>query len=165
LDRHEESRRAPLSDASRAAAFSSMAEASWWIASLDECLCTYHDGGLGKNGSGHLARLRDADDRGRYVPGLVWARDRHMHQLGLTTARDTRSFYAPPAGGVLYISAGFIWRDADEVSPSDRAVPRGRAVYDALFAGQKSSAPLAMCEQWFSEVAQTGGSVLQDPRL
>jgi hypothetical protein len=108
LEKHEAARHRPLNEAAWVAAFSSMAEASCWIAALDECLCTYHDGGLGKKGSGHFAGLRNANDRGKYIEGLLWARDRHMHQLGLTTARDTSDFYTPPAGGLFYISAGFI---------------------------------------------------------
>ncbi|WP_223628811.1 hypothetical protein [Microbacterium sp. EST19A] len=48
-----------------------IAEACWWIASLDERL-----GGTEKTPYAR-ARARDADAGGAVIPGLRWARNRH----------------------------------------------------------------------------------------
>lgn len=140
----------------RPLAYASMVEAAWWIAALDERLWQHH-------GTSYQ-NLRDADDFGKAALGVVWARDRHTHQLGHTTGRDDRSFFDPEPGGVLYISRGFIWRPAHEIAQADprKDFAHRRAAYEAEVAERPSIQPIARAEGWFTSFAKIRGSVLID---
>lgn len=55
---------------------------------------------------------RDADEEGRVVPGLRHVRDRHMHQVIVSTVLDRAKFFGrfPPQ-----LSSGTVWRPVEEL--------------------------------------------------
>jgi hypothetical protein len=135
LHRHDEARqRMVLLDA-----FASAAETVWWICAIDEQL-----GGKGSQ----YAAARDADDAGRYIAGLRWVRNRHTHQLPITTEEDTTPFFASRgADYLLFVSPGFIWRPSVDIRGNPDRDDR-REIYDELMAGIKTSLPLHNACAW-----------------
>lgn len=111
-------------------------EAVNWVCALDEQ--------LRKEDIGYKVR-RGGDDEGRVVPGLRYARDRSMHQVVISTAQDTRSFYKPRRG-VLYIASSFpIWAPTDTLPESENNDKYGlKASYENHVAEQVASKPLFM---------------------
>lgn len=95
LERHEQARQAR--DWLRI--YASAAEAVWWLCAVDE-----HLGGNRKQPTPY-ARARDADPDGQCIDGLRWVRDRHTHQLPITTGGDTRNMFDTRGRGVIYIAS------------------------------------------------------------
>jgi hypothetical protein len=139
----------------RPAAYASMAEATWWIAALDERLWCHH-------GAGYQA-ARDAHEFGGAVRGILWARDRHSHQLGKTAGRDDRGLYDPEPGGVLHLSRGFVWQPAQGIAAAAKGKDGRRPDYEQFVAGRSSLEPLARAAEWFTDFAKVRGTVLIDP--
>lgn len=75
-------------------------EALHWACALDEQ--------LREEQSDYKSR-RDHDPEGRVLPGLRHIRDRAMHQVVVSTAQDTRSFYKPRSGVVHIASSPPVW--------------------------------------------------------
>lgn len=134
-------------------AFASLVESTWWIASLDGYLWQE-----GKTPEGKRYRqLRDHDTNGRYVPAMIWARDRHYHQLPFSAEVDETPFFSPAGSGRLfYISPGLIWRTSAELAVDGaRRSPNGsREAFEMLVAGKKTGAALSYCLQWFPSLTQ-----------
>ena len=140
-------------------AFASAAETVWWVCAIDEQL----DGNGGSRRQvTQYARERDADDNGKVIPGLRWVRDRHTHQLPLTTERDETPFLNS-GRGVIFISPGFIWRPTAAIRTSDRN--DGRGVYEQHIAGRKRSGALYAACRWLQSRTgqQLGGTIPPDP--
>ena len=62
-------------------------ECTWWVASLDEHL---------RDRDGYQ-KLREGDANGKFVTAMIWARDRHYHQVPFSIDHDNRLF---PVEGV-----------------------------------------------------------------
>ncbi len=122
-------------------AWASAAECVWWICALDEQLHELHKTAY------EVARRADSD--GKYVDGLRWVRDRHTHQLPITSELDRTPFLGGKSGRDFYISPGFIWLPVDQVpdDPKNRR-PDLREVYAELIAGTKSSGALYCARRW-----------------
>lgn len=135
-------------------AFPAIAEATWWVAALDEQLGKR----LAQTGSTFRDRYRaarDTDPEGQYVLGFLWARNGHTHQLPFTTEHDdTPAFGQPDA--VLYISKGLIWKPSADYAmpdPGFRTNTQWLAAYDRLMAGESLTGTLSHCSEWFHRVA------------
>ncbi|UCN14605.1 hypothetical protein LFM56_17375 [Cellulomonas iranensis] len=92
------------------------------------------------------------------MPAMIWARDRHYHQLPFSTEVDETPFFGPRGGPPFYISPGMVWRTSAElaadVSTARRSPNGSREAFDLLVAGQKTSAALWHCLQWFQTLTQ-----------
>jgi len=130
-----------------------IAEACWWIASLDERL-----GGLEK---APYSRARDADTRGAVIPGIRWARNRHTHDLIATGDGHVRPFVSDEPRGVLYISKAYRWRTAESMNLAGDSVTRGRGDrqrYVDTLVGKKIRPSLEGAHAWLTEAVVTFGS-------
>jgi len=124
-------------------AFASAAETVWWICAIDEQL----NGGSTRNNTDY-ARARNDDEMGRYIPALRWLRNRHTHQLPITTDEDRTPFFPPPgADYVLHVGSGFTWRATQEIR-TDPDHDHGSDAYHKLVAGMKTSIALARACDW-----------------
>ena len=121
-----------------AAAFSSAAETAWWICALDDQL-----GGADKTTP--YSKARNLDPNGRYIRGVRWVRNRHTHQLPITTSKDEKPFFPGPP---FYLSAGFIWRPFDDFPPVPARQNAGAGVYKCLMAGQSTIEALTRSAMW-----------------
>jgi hypothetical protein len=151
FERHGEAR--PSN--SRLAVWASAAECVWWICAIDEQLAGMERPAVRsaqqrtRGPASEYEQARDADDRGRCIPGLRWVRDRHSHQLPITSELDDTPFFTPAGGaGVLHISAGFIWRPAEDLPDPEDRHPKRREAYSRHVAGMKTSLPLHMGREW-----------------
>lgn len=126
------------------AAYASLVEVTWWVASLDEHL---------KDADGYQ-KLRDSDENGKYVTAMIWARDRHYHQLPFSIDHDNKPFIPKTGGPPFNISHGFEWRKSEDLwaeGAIDR--PTWRKSFDALIAGKKTSEAPHRCLRWFESIA------------
>ncbi len=133
-------------------AFASLVESTWWIASLDGHLWQE-----GKTPEGErYRRLRDGDTDGRYVSAMIWARDRHYHQLPFSAEVDETPFFGSRGGPPFHISSGLIWRTSAELAADgERRSPAGsREAFDRYVAGKKTGVALSHCLQWFQSLTQ-----------
>lgn len=108
--------------------FAAAAEAVWWICSLDENL----NGGDNKTTT-EYAEARDAEHSdGRCIPGLRWVRDRHTHQMFLSSRWNPDFYLDPRPGAGMYVPAGglVVWRLAELIYPQGQ-VPEQRRKRDA----------------------------------
>ena len=131
-------------------AFAALAEGTWWVAAIDEQMVSR----LGTDRAALYQAERAASEDGRYVPGFLWARDRHTHQLPFSMGRDTTPLFG--GSGVLHISPGFIWKPSAELfEPDDprRKRPEWRAAFDTLLAGRSAWKSLNRCARWFHRMA------------
>lgn len=133
-------------------AYASLFEGVMWIAALDERLCTLH--------GGDYKRAREQDPYGQVVLGIVWARDRHAHQLPVSINVDSTPFFGS-GRGIIALSSGIRWRQAHELPPADPGMERGRTHYETHVAGRASFKPTSLSERWFTKLAETPRCVLQ----
>lgn len=145
-------------------AHASAVEAVWWVCALDEQV-------EGDNDLAHATpyeKARDTDPSGAHIRGLRWVRDRHSHQLLLSTEYDDRAFFDPPDGALFYLSRGFYWRPTEQLeaeAAAGRPAPfrggpkaaQGRAAYDQYVSGLRSDAPLYNARMWLATAV--GGQV------
>lgn len=133
-------------------AFAALAEGTWWVAAIDERIIK----GLGGRRSAgaqayQVERGRSVD--GEHVAGVLWARDRHTHQLMVTMGRDTDGLFSK--GRLLHISPGFMWVPSSDIYEPDesRSPASWRASYDRLLAGRSAWKTLGRCSRWFHRMA------------
>ena len=140
-------------------AHASAVEAVWWVCALDE----QFEGG---NDLGHATayeKARDSDASGAGIRGLRWVRDRHSHQLLLSTDFDDRAFFDSSDGSLFYLSRGFYWRPAEQLEAqaasyrttrflAGKKASQGRAAYDQHISGRTSSGPLHSAQTWLTAV-------------
>lgn len=147
----EELRQLDVAEANHHVAFIGGAEAVWWVAALDEACEKWEPDGYNHR--------RDCDERGRMVGGLRWLRDRHTHQIPISVSRDqTALFPGPP----FHISAGYIWRQGDELPAPDAGHTHSvrRSHYGDHVAGITVWKSCAQAVAWFeSEVAADGSAM------
>lgn len=126
----------------------------WWVCAADEQLSR------GK-ASGTYARDRDEDEDGRVVEGLRWVRDRHSHQLPITTGEDDRGFFDPPPGGMFWIASDdYVWKRVERVrsSPKHEANQPGRRLaYAQHVAEQDTLAVLQRAQRWLRRWGPSSG--------
>lgn len=115
--------------------YASAAEAAWWVASIAE---------TPKGSEEPASRGGTPDDAAaKMVLGLQWVRDRHSHQLPITTPTDDTSFFGPPGSSyVYYISPGMVWRPYDDFTDKGRSRESKAEAYRDYVGGQKSIRPL-----------------------
>jgi hypothetical protein len=135
-------------------------ESTWWIAALDEQLRKVH---------GHGYKIvRDSDSDGYVVRGVLFARDRHMHQLALSAGHDDTPFFGGKDGGgygpPFYISPGPIWREVNDLPPPDPrrgSSDEWKDVYVDHMAGTRIDGGLVHGLLWFDKVAADPSSCLE----
>ena len=134
-------------------AFAALAEGTWWVAAIDERLLNGF-GGVNSVRSSYYREARSRSEVGKYVPAFLWARDRHTHQLPFSMDHDDIPFFGG-GSGVLNISAGFVWRPAEEMlEPTDSRSPAGsRDAYEELLERESAWATMERCSRWFHEMA------------
>lgn len=152
LERHLDDRRRAWDtreDAELAAAFGSLVECTFWVATLDEWLYTTH-------GAGYTA-ARDSHEYGGDVLAMLWARDRHYHQLPFSTERDERGFFDHGIPGALfYITPGLVWRSAEALEERGSQSRREwRAAYVERAEGQGTAQPVDRARGLFRHLAET----------
>lgn len=140
VKRHDQARH----NSDPSAAYGSLVECTWWVASLDEHL---------RDEPGYQ-RLRDADENGKYVTAMIWARDRHYHQLPFSIDHDNEPFLPHADRSGFYISHGFEWRKSEDLWRKDARDPKNwRGNFDLLIAGRKTSEAPHRCRDWFASIA------------
>jgi hypothetical protein len=152
ISRHVTHRNAAASSKAQADlgdAFGSLVECTFWIATLDEWLYSKH---------AHAYKaLRDQHQWGGSVRAMLWARDRHYHQLPFSTERDTTPFIGHGIPGVMfYISPGLVWRSADALAETvdrDRR-PQFRPDYEEHAQGKGTATPAARAREVFRDLAR-----------
>jgi hypothetical protein len=135
------------------AAFGSLVECTFWIATLDLWLLEQH--------GPTYTQARDAHQAGGYVRAMVWARDRHYHQLPFSTEQDKTPFFTKDPNAMFYISPGLVWRSADALAArthderARRLQSRFREDYERHAAGQATDGPVSLAAQFFRSLAET----------
>lgn len=130
-----------------------IAEACWWIASLDER--------LGGTKTTPYARARDADVSGARIPGIRWARNRHTHDLISTGAGHVRPFVSDEPRGLFHISKAYTWQPVESMCLTGDSAVRGvkdRERYKDRLVGEQVHGSLKAAEQWLTEAVVTFGS-------
>jgi hypothetical protein len=134
--------------------YASLVESAMWITALDERLWKLH--------GQPYKDARNSDQHGQVVLGIVWARDRHTHQLPVTVAEDHTPFFGT-GRGIVALSKGIYWRPAAEIPPPDPGHPRPpewKIAYETHVAGRSSWKPISMCERWFTHLGNVPDCVL-----
>jgi hypothetical protein len=140
----------------------SVAEFVFWACALDERL---------KKVDSKYAARRDADEHGQVLPGLRFARDRHLHQVAVTTSLMfvfERSDPNGPADGFIVSN---VWRPLDAIpGPTgshkrNRDLPAQRATYEKHLEGRWPALAIGDALDFLNrEVAAQGIEVLDPPR-
>lgn len=128
-----------------------VAEACWWIASLDEQ--------LEKLRASSYKTARDRDPRGFPILGLRWARHRHSHDLINTSDGSVQPFISDKPGVMLFISDPYTWRTVDSMNltgDSAKRNPDQRARYVAALEGKEVHKSLLAAHGWLSAAAKGG---------
>lgn len=148
LQRHDEVRR----QRDPARAYSSAVEAVWWVCACDEQLS-------GDNRRSPYAVKRDADDDGRVVEGLRWVRDRHTHQLPVTSGLVLRDFRGE---GPRYVSSAMpVWSTTESVRTDeghDARKPHLRKAYADHVADRDTLAVLRQAQRWLQRSTWSQGA-------
>lgn len=147
-------RLAPLAPSDIRTAFAAVAEATWWVAALDERIVTALGGRSSPEAQTYQA-ARERSDSGRYVTPLLWARDRISHQLPFHIRNDDTPFLGHPRA-IVYISPGLVWRPSEELTSLGRGHhkrDRWRPAYDALLVDESIKTAPTRCSHWFHELA------------
>jgi hypothetical protein len=105
----------------------SCAEAAMWACALDEIYS--NDEKAGRR-PGYIS-ARDADEDGRVLPGLRWARNRGVHEL-----LHPYNWNNPAAAGAP-VAWEVRWVDRDRVPHDANPAPKQQATYDQYLVGQK----------------------------
>lgn len=131
-----------------------------WACAVDER--------LRKTATDDYEKRRDQDPKGRVLPGLRFVRDRHMHQVVVSTDVDRRSFFDPPPGAIFYISAGIIWRAAAELPVPDKGYDHAdrRQAYVDHMEGKTVWGSLQQALDWLTpEIMNRGVALPTEPPI
>lgn len=127
---------------------SAVAEACWWIASLDEHLQDAH--------KSRYSSARDADPRGFPILGLRWARHRHTHDLLTTSTGDVQPFLSDEPGVMFHISSPYRWRSVDSMNLKGKSatlVPDQKQRYIDALQGRPVKGSLVGALSWLNEAS------------
>jgi hypothetical protein len=121
-------------------AFAPATEVLWWACALDERLAEMDP---------TYKQRRQADQDGRLLAGVRWARNRANHQLGLVTASRPAGAYGGGAYGTFpYGGGSFIaWASAASIPVGSNE--RGRDVYEARMQGHRVAETIDAPRRWF----------------
>jgi len=89
--------------------------------------------------------------------GLRWLRDRHSHQLPITSSLDQTPFLGS-GRGIIYISPGFIWRPVNEIAIPHNKHPERRNAYAQLIAERQTTGALYVARRWLTSAVAKYGS-------
>lgn len=127
-----------------------IAEACWWLASLDEDLQnTFRES---------YTSARETDPGGALLKGIRWARHRHTHDLIATTGGDVRPFFYDEPEALLYISDPYRWRSVESMNlqgKSATAMPDQRERYIGALEGTPVLPSLEAALQWLTQSVET----------
>lgn len=124
--------------------FVPLAEALWWMVSLDDAFEELASEGVGWADRGAYRDARDKDASGRVLLGVRYARDRCGHQLAMAALEDglTPPLQLPNTSGAF-----FRWRPSGQLpQPADgrrrQQAERIRQHYDRWLAGRPAQMTL-----------------------
>lgn len=126
-----------------------VAEACWWLASLDEDLDNEH--------KFDYRKAREADPRGVLLKGVRWARHRHTHDLITTSHGDVRPFLSDEPGVMFYISKPYSWRSVESMNLQGESAtrnPKERERYIEKLEGEEVLPTLQKAHEWLTEAVQ-----------
>jgi hypothetical protein len=140
-------------------AFVNAVQAAWWVASIDEQLQRQH--------RTRYPRRRRKDPDGLIVAGIRWIRDRHTHQVPITTGRDETPFFPGPpfylvAGSPQWLpSSAVAAPDLSDLTPGQkRTYTLLTKLYDEHVAGKTVVDTLRAALRWFDSEADRPGNLL-----
>jgi hypothetical protein len=132
-----------------------------WACALDER--------LRKTDPTYAAR-RDADDHGQVLPALRFARDRHMHQVAVTTSlRFMFERSSDPNVTPDRLTVSNLWRPLDGITEPpegperDRYYPARRAAYEKHLAGRWPALAMGDGLDFLDREIAARGIEVQDP--
>lgn len=130
-----------------------LVEALTWICAIDE----QHVAFFGNS----YTVARNADESGSIIPGVRWARDRHLHQLPITIDEDPTKFF-DGSKGIVSLSAGIRWRKMNELPPvpSNHQNALKSSTYNTRVAGWSTWKSLEFCDRWFEILSEGSNSIL-----
>jgi hypothetical protein len=105
-----------------------------WACVLDERLL--------KTDPKYAAR-RDADEHGQVLPALRFARDRHMHQVAVTTSLEIMFERSDPNGPADRITVTNRWRPLDGITE-----PTGRRLRDPEYIARRDAYERRLEGRW-----------------
>lgn len=130
-------------------AFIPLSEALWWSMSIDE-------GFVALDGDDYR-QARDADQDGRILRGIRYARNRTGHQRALILQRNEGLQF--PVQFPLVFNE-LVWRSADQL-PQGRPDHAGLVAYSRFLQGSPARHSLDQCAAWFVKAQNRLGSALQ----
>ena len=139
----------------------SVAEFVFWACALDERLC--------KTDPAYAAR-RDGDERGQVLPALRFTRDRHTHQVAITTSLEfmfERS--SDPDVSPNLLKVGNRWRPLDSITEPTGGREKShdyitrRPAYDKHLEGRKPALALDAALHFLNREVAARGIEVHDP--
>lgn len=135
--------------------FVPLAEALWWIVSLDDGFEKLASEGTGWTTKEAYREARNNDTSGRVLVGLRYARDRCGHQLAMASLEDglRPPFRFPNTPGTF-----FRWRPSGQLpqpaeSTRHEQADRIRSKYDLWLAGRPVEMTVNAAAEWFTHTA------------
>ncbi|MGY1637576.1 hypothetical protein ACI78V_13105 [Geodermatophilus sp. SYSU D00742] len=110
--------------------YAALSETLMWTCTLDEL--------YRKQYRATYVTFRDASAYGYELPGLRWARNRAVHQVGLLLVDPVAGTPPDPSSGESPSGvrlSQLVWRRADELPAAERGHDGGRVCYEANLQG------------------------------
>ncbi len=130
-------------------ALAAVAEACWWLASLDEDLQNVH--------KKTYLRAREVDSRGSLLLGIRWARHRHSHDLITTSRGDIGPAFSYDPDSVVFISDPYRWRSVESMHLSGKSAimaPDQRQRYVEALEGHPVLPTLEHALSWLTDAVE-----------